>query len=274
MSLFTIDQKECRRDGLCVAECPAKIIEIIGKEGFPTPVDGAEELCIHCGHCVSICPHAALSLKTMSPKDCLPVRKELLLSPEHCEHFLRSRRSIRSYKEKRVPRDLLQKLIETARYAPTGSNSQSVQWLVIEDPAEVRRLGGLVADWMRSLLAQSAEYALSMHMDLIVGLWNKGIDRILRSAPHLVVAHGLSTMPISQSSCFIALTYLELAAPSLGLGTCWAGYFTAAANFYPPLQKALALPQGHLPYGAAMIGYPKYSYQRMPPRNKPEISWR
>ena len=50
MSLFTIDQKECRRDGLCVAECPAKIIEIIGKEGFPTPVAGAEDLCINCGH--------------------------------------------------------------------------------------------------------------------------------------------------------------------------------------------------------------------------------
>ena len=153
---------------------PGKIIEIIGKEGFPTPIAGAEELCIHCGHCVSICPHAALSLKTMSPKDCLPVRKELLLSPEHCEHFLRSRRSIRSYKEKRVPRDLLQKLIETARYAPTGSNSQSVHWLVIEDPAEVRRLGGLVADWMRSLLAQSAEYALSMHMDWIVDSLGQG----------------------------------------------------------------------------------------------------
>jgi len=274
MSLFTVDEKECRRDGLCVAECPAKIIEIIGEKGFPTPVDGAEELCIHCGHCVSICPHEALFLKTMSPKDCLPVQKELLLSPEHCEHFLRSRRSIRSYKEKRVSRDLLQKLIEIARYAPTGHNSQSANWLVIEDPTEVRRLAGLVADWMRSLLAERAEYALLMHMDRVVDSWDKGIDRILRGAPHLVVAHGLSTMPVSQSSCFIALTYLELAAPSLGLGTCWAGYFTAAANFHPPLQEALALPQGHLPYGAVMVGYPKYRYQRMPPRNKPEITWR
>ena len=127
---------------------------------------------------------------------------------------------------------------------------------------------------MRSLLAERAEFALSMHMDRVVDSWDKGIDRILRSAPHLVAAHGLSTMPISQSACFIALTYLELAAPSLGLGTCWAGYFTAAANFYPPLQEALALPQGHLPYGAVMVGYPKYSYQRMPPRNKPEITWR
>lgn len=274
MALFTVDEKKCRRDGLCVAECPAKIIEIIGKEDYPTPIAGAGELCINCGHCVSICPHGAMFLKTMSPKDCLPVREELLLSPEQCEHFLRSRRSIRSYKEKRVSRDLLQKLIELARYAPTGHNSQSVHWLVIEDAKEVRSLAGLVADWMRSLIAEKVEFALSMHMDRIVDSWDKGIDRILRSAPHLVVAHGLSTMPISQSSCFIALTYMDLAATSLGLGTCWAGYFTAAANFYPPLQEALALPQGHQPYGAMMIGYPMYRYQRMPPRNKPEISWR
>jgi len=274
MSLFTVDQKKCRRDGLCVAECPAKIIEIVGTEDFPTPIAEAEELCINCGHCVSICPHEALSLKTMSPKDCLPLRKELLLSPEHCEHFLRSRRSIRSYKKKRVSRDLLQKLIEIARYAPTGHNSQSVHWLVIEDATEVKRLGGLVADWMRFMLTENAEYAFSMNMDRVVAAWDKGIDRILRSAPHLIVAHGLSTMPLSKSSCFIVLTYLELAAPSFGLGTCWAGYFSAAANFYPPLQEALALPEGHLSYGSAMIGYPMYRYQRMPPRNKPEISWR
>jgi NAD-dependent dihydropyrimidine dehydrogenase PreA subunit len=243
MSLFTIDQKECRRDGLCVAECPAKIIEIVGKEGFPTPVAGAEEICIHCGHCVSICPHGALSLKTMSPTDCLPVRKELLLSPEHCEHFLRSRRSIRNYKEKRVSRDLLQKLIEIARYAPTGRNSQSVYWLVIEDPAEVRRLGGLVADWMRSLLAQSAEYALSMHMDRVVDSWDRGKDRILRSAPHLVVAHGLSTMPIS----VILLHCLDL--PGVGgavsrLGHLLGRLFYRRSQFLSPAAGSPGLASG------------------------------
>jgi nitroreductase len=131
-----------------------------------------------------------------------------------------------------------------------------------------------VADWMRSLLEDNAELARFMHMDRIVDSWDNGIDRILRSAPHLIVAHGLSTLATSQTSCLIAVTYLDLAAPSLGLGTCWAGYFNAAANFYLPLQEALALPKGHLPYGSAMIGYPMYHYQRMPSRNKPDISWR
>jgi len=274
MSLFTIDQEKCRRDGLCVAECPAKLIELIGKEGFPTPIAQAEEFCINCGHCVSICPHGALSLKTMTPEDCPPVRKELSLNPEHCEHFLRSRRSIRNFKEKQVPRKILTKLIEIARYAPTGSNTQPVHWLVIKNTKEVKRLAGLVADWMRFLLSTGDEYALTAHLDRVVAAWDKGIDRILRNAPHLIVAHGLSTLTPSQTSCIIALTYLELAAPSFGLGTCWAGYFNGAANFYPPLQEALALPQDHLPYGSMMIGYPKYSYQRMPIRNEPEITWR
>ena len=274
MPLFTVDHEKCKRDGLCVAECPAMLIEITGKEDFPTPIAGAEELCIDCGHCVAICPQGALSLKTMAPEDCPPVRKDLLLTAEHCEHFMRSRRSIRKYKEKPVPRDLLTRLIEVARYAQTGSNSQPVHWLVIQEAEEVNRLAGLVADWVRFMLKENTEYALSIHMDRLIEAWDKGLDRILRNAPHLIVAHGLSTLTASQPACIIALTYLEMAAPSLGLGTCWAGYFTAAANAYLPLQQALALPQDHLTYGAVMVGYPKYRYQRMPQRNELKITWR
>jgi nitroreductase/NAD-dependent dihydropyrimidine dehydrogenase PreA subunit len=274
VTLFTVDSKKCQRDGLCVAVCPGMLIEIIGEEGFPTPIAEAEALCINCGHCVSVCPQGALSLKTMSPKDCLPMRRELDLSPEQGEQFLRSRRSIRSYKKKPVPRDLLTRVIETARYAPTGSNTQPVRWLVIEDTQEVKRLTGLVADWQRTLLQEGTDDFLRIRLERIVKAWDQGIDRICRDAPHLIVAHGLSTLPASQSSCTIALTYLELAAIALGLGTCWAGYFTTAANSFPPLLKALALPKDHLPYGAMMIGYPKYRYHRIPLRNQPKITWR
>jgi nitroreductase len=255
-------------------ECPGKLIEIVEEEGFPTPIAEAETLCINCGHCVAICPHGALSLNTMSPKDCPPVHKELAFSAEQGTHFLRSRRSTRNYKEKKVPRDILTQLIDIARYAPSGHNLQPVHWLVITDPEEVQRLAGLVADWMRSLINQGAEIALTYHMDRVVNAWDNGVDRILRSAPHLIVAHGLKTLLPVQGACTIALTYLELAAASFGLGTCWAGYFNAAANFYPPLSEVLALPPNHLPYGAMMIGYPKYTFPRIPLRNTPKIIWR
>jgi len=274
VTLFTVDSKKCKRDGLCLAVCPGLLIEIKEEEGFPAPIAGAEALCINCGHCVSICPQGALSLKTMTPKDCIPVRKELNLSPKQCEQFLRSRRSIRSYQDKPVPRDLLTRVIEITRYAPTGGNIQPVRWLVIEDTKEVKRLTGLVAEWQRSMLKKEKDDFYRNRMERIVKAWDQGIDRICRNAPHLIVAHGLSTVPASPSSCTIALTYLELAAVSFGLGTCWAGYFNTAANSHPPLLKALALPQNHLPYGAMMIGYPKYRYQRIPLRNKSKITWR
>ena len=75
---------------------------------------------------------------------------------------------------------------------------------------------------------------------------------------------------LAPAACTIALTYLELAAPSIGLGCCWAGYFYAAATTFPPLQEALALPKNHQCFGAMMAGYPKFNYHRMPLRKYPD----
>ena len=66
----------------------------------------------------------------------------------------------------------------------------------------------------------------------------------------------------------------SLGATGMGLGGCWAGYFNAAVNTFPPMQQALGLPEGHQCYGAMMIGYPKFRYHRMPERKAPSITWR
>lgn len=274
MSLFTINRDKCKRDGICVAECPMGLIEMTGKDAFPSPVEGAGELCVNCGHCVVVCPQGALSLKTTKPEDCFPVQKDLLPGPEQAEHFLSARRSIRTYKKQPVEHDTLSKLIDIACYAPSGHNMQPVQWLVIEDSGEVKRLAGLVVDWMRFMIQEKPEMARPMHMDRIVASWEIGEDRICRSAPHVIVAHSPGTLAIAQSSCTIALTYLELAAFSMGLGACWAGYFNAAANLYPPMTRALGLPEGHQSFGSMMIGYPRYHYHRIPLRNKSVVNWR
>lgn len=274
MSLFTIDREKCKRDGVCAQECPLGIIAMHGENGFPSSVKGAESLCINCGHCMAVCPKGALSLKTMSPVDCTPVPGDGFVSPEQAAGFLRSRRSIRTYLEKAVERGLIQGLIDIASYAPSGHNAQPVSWLVIEDRSEVLRLSGYVVDWMRYMIKEKPEMAAPLHLDLVVGSWERGEDRICRGAPHVILAYAPESLPTAPSACTIALTYLELAAYSMGLGACWAGYFNVAAMFYPPMKQALNLPQGYQCYGAMMIGYPKYRYRRIPLRNKPSITWR
>ncbi len=274
MTLITIDEKKCKRDGICVAECPIKILTMKTPESFPQPVPGADELCINCGHCVAVCPHGAFHHQNLQPEDCPEVRKEWLLSPEQAEHFLRNRRSFRTYKDKAVEKETLAKLIDVATYAPSGHNRQPVHWMVLHDKAELKRLTGLVVDWMRYMIKEQPAMAGPMHLDMIVGAWEAGVDVVCRNAPHLIMAHGDKTDPTTQASCTIALTYLELAAQPFGLGACWAGYFNVAATFWPPLQKALALPENHGSFGAMMVGYPKYKYHRLPLRRKARVTWR
>jgi len=274
MSLFTIDREKCKHDFLCVADCPAKIIEVVDKDAPPQPIAGAEELCINCGHCVAVCPHAALSLKTMKPEDCPPARRDFLPGLEQVEHFFRYRRSTRNYKDEPVEREKLSRLIDIARYAPSGHNLQPVHWLVIQDSKEVRRLAGIVIDWMRWMMREQPVIAAQWHFERVVEASELGLDRVLRGAPHLVVAHGEASLPPAQVASIIALSYMELAALALGLGACWAGYFTTCANNYPPMKEALALPRGHTTFGGMMVGYPKLKYQRLPLRNEPRVTWR
>ena len=274
MSIFVIDPNTCNKDGICALECPTGAIEINPADQFPRPVENAAELCISCGHCVAVCPEGSVSLANMSPDQCPPLQKEWMLSPEAAEHFLRSRRSIRVYKEKPVEKKLIERLIKIARHAPSGHNLQPVNWHVIHSRSDVADLCGHVADWMRFMIKEHPAIADMMHLDIIVRQWEEGNDRICRGAPHLILTHAVKEDPTAQAACTIALTYLELAAGPLGLGTCWAGFFNAAATLWPPLQKALGLPEGHISFGAMMLGRPKFKYKRLPNRNEPSITWR
>jgi nitroreductase/Pyruvate/2-oxoacid:ferredoxin oxidoreductase delta subunit len=274
MSVFSIDDAKCTRCGICVLECPPRIIEMLDPKAQPSVIPDQAERCITCGHCVATCPFAAISLKAMRPEDCDLVSKGLMPTAEQVEYLLKSRRSIRVYKEKPVPNAVLAKLIDIARYAPSGHNAQPLHWLVVEDPAEVKKLAGLVIDWMSLLIKKSPRLVEQFHFDIFVNAWERGEDRVLRGAPHLIVAHAPKDTGLAQENSAIALTYVELAAYSQGLGTCWAGYLLAAASSFPALINALALPGGHKCFGAMMVGYPKHEFKRIPLRNEPSIIWR
>ena len=104
MNFLTIDETKCKKDAICAAVCPAAVIRL-PKDGYPQFVPGGNEICIACGHCVAVCPNAALSHKYIPLEDCLPINKELRINEAQGVQFLRSRRSIRLYKEKPVQKD-------------------------------------------------------------------------------------------------------------------------------------------------------------------------
>jgi len=274
MSLLIVDKTKCKQDGFCVRECPTAIIRLKDKESYPEMVPGGEQFCLTCGHCVAVCPHDAMSHTKVPFEDCSPIQKELVINETQAVQFLRSRRSIRFFKDKPVEKQKIQRLIEIARYAPTSSNTQLVEWLVFNDKDTVREFAKLAADWARALLEKDPQSAKFPYVPGIVAAWDAGYDAVLRGAPALIVASAPKEDLNGTVNLTLALSYLELAAPSMGLGTCWAGILKGALLSWPPLQKAIGLPEDHTHHYPMMLGYPKAKYFRLPQRKPPKITWK
>ena len=269
--VFQITDSLCTRCGICVEVCPTRVIEMIGDASLPTPTSDAEERCINCGHCVSVCPDGALSLDRMPVDRCMPVREEWFPEPDHLEHFFRARRSIRCFTDESLDRGTLTKLIELARHAPTGSNSQQVGWVVVHEREKVEAIAGMTIDYLLSQAHKDPSSANAASIQRIAAKANAGYDYICRGAPHLILAHAPESRGPTDS--VIALTYLEIAAFSLGLGPCWGGYVGAAAGNSPALRDFLKIPQGRKVFGAMLLGRPKYRYLRLPVRNAAQVTW-
>jgi nitroreductase len=70
-----------------------------------------------------------------------------------------------------------------------------------------------------------------------------------------------------RENSMISLSYLELYAPSLELGSCWAGVFEICARSdNSPMYKIFNIPEKKKITEAVMVGYPKYSYKRFTDR--------
>lgn len=273
MGLLKVDESKCKKDGICASECPTAIIRLRDENSFPAIIAGGEQSCLICGHCVAVCPHGALSHSRVPIETCPPVEKDLVLNEKQAVQFLRSRRSIRVFKDNAVEKEKVQKLIEVARYAPTGSNSQLVEWIVIAGRDKLRALSAMAVEWLRDVVAGKTKRAPLPYMPGIIAAWDVGYDAILRDAPALVVAHASKEANNGMVDLTLALSYLDLAAPAMGLGTCWAGLLQGALLASPDLKQKLGVPAEHPYHYPMMLGYPKFKYHRLPERKPPKITW-
>ena len=131
--------------------------------------------------------------------------------------LIESRYSIRGYEKRPVEDDKLQQVLNAARMAPTGSNRQAFQLIVIHTAGkeeEMRRLYG--ADWFADV-------------------------------PIVIVACAASDYKLNIG---IVMDHLILAATEQGLGTCWIGAFNRDVA-----REILELPDGVEPIIAATLGY-------------------
>jgi len=268
MAIVEINKETCTKCNACAIACGASLI-IPVENDFPHFYPGADQFCMRCGHCVGVCPTGSLIHQEMPLEQCPPIDKKLEPSFEQVCQLIKSRRSIREFQDKPVPREVIEKAIDVARYAPTGHNAQEVRWLVIDNREEIKKLTAIGVEWFRSMSKDNTPWA--MEMQGILRMHEIGLNIFLRDAPAVVITYAEKNNPIAATDCAIALSYFDLAAKAAGLGCYWNGYFYISAQNFPPMVKAIALPEGFTPYAALCAGYPKFKYQRIPPRKPTRI---
>lgn len=135
---------------------------------------------------------------------------------------IRVRRSVRSYTSEPVPDEVLSRLLEAARLAPSAMNYQPWRFIVVKSKEK------------RKTIAES-------------GLFG----RFLSQAPVVIVACGDTGSKYHVHDTCIALEHLVLAATSEGLGTCWVVSFKEQT-----VRELLKIPEGFSVVALLSVGYP------------------
>ncbi|MBN1935132.1 MAG: nitroreductase family protein [Anaerolineae bacterium] len=279
---ISIDQDTCIGCGACAALCTGQVFERREHAIAVTNPSG----CIACGHCVAACPVDAIAHERLSLKDCPTV--DTLPELSVLVNIFRARRSIRIYKNQAVPRETIRQLIDIARWAPSASNTQQVDWLVFDDPTRIKALSdqivalfGRAARWLRFPLLKPLWTLVLGRRAKNLERWARtmeqqhmqGQDPILFGAPVLLVAHTRKGAPFSRDDAIYAAYNLMLAAQQMGLGACQIGFFMVALGFSRKLGQMLGLPKHRRAQVVLVLGYGRYPFRRALPRRQPEITW-
>ena len=258
---FKINLEACTKCGLCSGDCPAGIIDM--DNGSPDIASDKKALCYRCQHCLAVCPTGAVSIFGLKPQD-----SQLLAGnipdADKLEIMIKGRRAVRSYKEENLKPKLLLRLLDVACYAPSGMNMRQVRFTVVDDRNKLMQIRDeIMADLSRmlhdGLLPEGMDYFANF-----VRMWEEHhIDILFRGAPHFLIASAPATVVTPVQDCLIALSYFEIFANSLGVGTVWDGLAKLAINdILPQYRKRLGIPEDHVIGYAMAFGLPAVKYAR------------
>jgi len=143
---------------------------------------------------------------------------------------IKKRQSVRSYREKEIPEEVLQQILEAGRLAPSASNQQGWKFIVVKE--EILR---------KKLVPACKNQKFVGEAPVVIAGCAYNLDHIMSNGEH--------SYPIDLA---IALDHMSLEAASLGLGTCWIGAF-----YQDQVKEILGVPEDVRVVALMPVGYPK-----------------
>lgn len=169
---------------------------------------------------------------------------------------IRLRRSVRKFSEEKLPREVLEAVIQAGRQAPCGGNNRTTHFLVIEDEAVRERLRQLAAQEFGKMEADENTYK---SLKNAITKAKKGGYVYDYHAPVLIVTANRKGYGNAMADCACALENMMLAAASLDVGSCWINqlhWLDENPAVRAELER-LGLSPDETVCGAVALGYPE-----------------
>lgn len=293
-----IDPQSCGACGLCVDICPAHIPRRIRDNSGAEIVELNPErisFCIHCGHCMAICPQKAMHIEGLYyDEEIFDLPASDGRHPEAFQALLASRRSVRAFKDKPVPREVLEQIVDAISQAPMGYPPHKIEITIIQDREILDEALPLMMDvyenlgdsvrnpFMRFMIrrraGREAFVALTEHVlpsmayrlpDMKAG----GPDTITRGAPVLLLFHANREAGSHTEDAYIAVTYGLLAAHALGLGATVLSLVPSAVERTPALRGLFHIKPDQHVVTSMIVGYPRVRFRRGIRRELAGVTW-
>lgn len=268
---FKLDKSSCIKCGLCATECPVLIINLNNE--YPEITTGKEKACIKCQHCLAVCPTASISIWGKNPEDSIEVTDEIPM-PDEMTRLIKTRRSVRRFQKDQLNPEVLRDLLDTASYAPTGHNKNEVLFTFTETRNQTEKVRELVYRTIKEMKERGELKEEVAHFGRYQTLWEeKKVDVLFRNAPHLLIASAPEANLNAGPDCMIALSYFELLANSMGIGTLWDGLLRFVfQNIAPELKTQLGIPVDHKIGYMMVFGRPAVKFARSVQRDSKALN--
>ncbi len=328
--VIKVDENKCNGCGRCVKSCPIQLLMIKNEKAIHNERYDHFR-CITCQNCEAVCPQNAIMIdgdyrvnRGYWKNDHLFSGSKTLPAPVNSndrtfqtvngedqltetEKTIYKRRSVRLYKKKQVPREIVGRVLEAGRFAPSAGNNQPWKFIVIQDKAVIDKVDILVKKFCRIVMYATMPHQwikkqVPGHKNPVTKPWQKivyqlllrlrgpneldpralgGINAIVSDpdyhtffhAPTLIILladrRGIGSIDLDTGICG---QNMVLAAHALGLGTCYVSLIDGLQG-YPRYRKKLGITPPFEIVTSFTLGYPSGQVDNVVEREQLRVKW-
>jgi nitroreductase/NAD-dependent dihydropyrimidine dehydrogenase PreA subunit len=260
--MITINESKCIKCEKCSDTC---VMNVIQKENENFELNNSN--CIECGQCLAICPKQAIELIGYDNNEVIQYDvNNFSIDEDSLLNFIKFRRSIRKYKNKKVQKYKIEKLLEAGRFSPTGCNFQDVEYIIIDK--EIENVKAKIWDSLYIYAKKNNDEDLIKRYTSYKNKVEKK-DTLFYGGQQVIVV--LAERIINGG---IAVSNIELMAYAMGLGTLYCGFAERGILEDTELKKYFGIDEKKQLVACLVIGYPDIKYLRTVPRKKVKVEWR